>query len=396
MGDILPGTTFTPGQLISPDILNRLVGDAEIVDGSIKSSMIASDFISALSEITDSEGEDYILIWDASEDALKKIKKTDLAGTAPVVSPDGTLVLGGAEGTDAIDLRNTTASNLINADNFAVATNGSLFLKGDEVHSIGTGGAGFRYNTASRLLQFYNQYAVLGEGLDYEFFGGQFSIASDQANKPISLGLKARRTNDASGNERYNQWFITSANDMPQLSIFPDPVNMGKTEGFDDEARVVIKGNLYVMDADGNDDPVLVGPDNSESNLFVDNIYTTDGSQIIDNGALVSGTIGEVNNKITSLTNRVTALENDQASGGNENIVVITGTIANGGIVPLPSGFSNDQCKIIVACGDALSSHGDHNRNHNIKFVIDDARQVTANGVGTAGGTANYMLIGIK
>mgnify|MGYP003135051437 CR=1 FL=1 len=115
MGDILPGTTFSSGQLINADILNRLIGDAEIVSGSIKSNMLSNDLISSLAEISDSEGEDYILIWDASENVLKKIKKTDLAGNAPnVSSADGTLNLGNASGSTALDMRGTTASLLIN------------------------------------------------------------------------------------------------------------------------------------------------------------------------------------------------------------------------------------------------------------------------------------------
>ena len=82
MGDIIPGTTFSSGQLINADILNKLVGDAEIVSKSIKADMMSEDFISALTEIADATGDDYLLIWDADQNALRKIKKSDLAGSA--------------------------------------------------------------------------------------------------------------------------------------------------------------------------------------------------------------------------------------------------------------------------------------------------------------------------
>lgn len=309
MGDILPGTTFTPGQLISPDILNRLVGDAEIVDKSIKASMLASDFISALGEITDSEGEDYILIWDASEDALKKIKKTDLAGTAPNVSTaDGTLNLGGSSGSTALDFTGSTASNIIKSDNFSIQQSGAMMLPADVVNMYGTDLA-FDYSSTTKALQYF----PLGNSSDptYSFFGEQLSSIGHKAGQSGMLALSGR-DDDVGGVPQYNHWYMYSMADRPQLNIYPDNAMTERPSANANlsEPRVNIRGHVYISDFD---DPLKALPivtDNDKPKLFVDDIYNTDGTALVKDGAVVDSSSSATNATITALTNRITALEN--------------------------------------------------------------------------------------
>jgi len=304
MGDILPGTTFTPGQLITPDILNRLVGDAEIVDKSIKATMLADDFISALGEIADSEGEDYLIIWDASENALKKIKKTDLAGTAPNVSAsDGTLNLGGSSGNTALDFTGSTATNIIKSDNFVIAQSGAMYLPSDVVNLFGTDLA---FDYRNQMLKYF----PLGNTSDpeYAFFGKQLSSIGHKEGQSGLLALSGR-DDDVDGVAQYNNWYIYSMADRPQLNIYPDN-NMTERPSASanlSEPRVNIRGHVYISDFD---DPLKALPivaDNTKPKLFVDDIYNTDGTALVKDGALVSSSTSSA---ITDLTNRITALEN--------------------------------------------------------------------------------------
>lgn len=313
MGDILPGTTFTPGQLITPDILNRLVGDAEIVDRSIKATMLADDFISALGEIADSEGEDYLIIWDASENALKKIKKTDLAGTAPNVSTaDGTLNLGGSSGNTALDFTGSTANNIIKSDNFTIQQSGAMFLPSDVVNLYGTDLA-FDYSSTSKTLKYF----PLGNTSDpeYAFFGKQLSSIGHKEGQSGLITLSGR-DDDVGGVPQYNNWYMYSMADRPQLNIYPDN-NMTERPSASanlSEPRVNIRGHVYISDFDDPTKALPIVADNTKPKLFVDDIYNTDGTALVRDGAIVDSSSSTTNATITSLTNRINNLENALAS----------------------------------------------------------------------------------
>lgn len=83
-------------------------------------------------------------------------------------------------------------------------------------------------------------------------------------------------------------------------------------------------------------------------------------------------------------------------AGSAVEVSVLTGTVANQGIIPLPAGFTQAQCKWIVGVGQISSSHGDHNSSHDVSFTADANRVVTTTGIGVGSGTANYMIIGVK
>ena len=77
-------------------------------------------------------------------------------------------------------------------------------------------------------------------------------------------------------------------------------------------------------------------------------------------------------------------------------IAIVTGTIVNGQQIPLPSGYTQSECKWIVAVGRVSSTHGDHNAGHDLNFYTDGNRNVTTTGIGVGNGTANFMIIGVK
>lgn len=81
MSDLTPGTTFAPGQLVTAEILNRLVGDATINSGVINNTHISTSFINSQVELdtTTISDDDYFLVYDSSAGNHKKIKKSELA-----------------------------------------------------------------------------------------------------------------------------------------------------------------------------------------------------------------------------------------------------------------------------------------------------------------------------
>lgn len=76
------------------------------------------------------------------------------------------------------------------------------------------------------------------------------------------------------------------------------------------------------------------------------------------------------------------------------NISILTGTVVNGGTIPLPSDYIQSQCKWLVSLNSAISSGADVS---NLAISADSNRVVTAivnGGAGTV--AANYIIIGVK
>jgi hypothetical protein len=74
----------------------------------------------------------------------------------------------------------------------------------------------------------------------------------------------------------------------------------------------------------------------------------------------------------------------------------LSGTINHGGVIPLPSGFTQAQCKWIVStCSSGGGSvdvfHCSADANRNVSCYV-----VQSYGAGTAYGVANYLIIGVK
>ena len=133
----------------------------------------------------------------------------------------------------------------------------------------------------------------------------------------------------------------------------------------------------------------------------------TGGGDLSTNRTISMGTpstIGPATSNTTSGTTHTHALD---VTG---NVAVLTGTIAHGGTIPLPAGYTQSQCKWMVSISD------DNPTNHkwdiregdalvHYKFVCsaDSNRVVTAqtthnnDGVITLiNANANYIIIGVK
>lgn len=78
------------------------------------------------------------------------------------------------------------------------------------------------------------------------------------------------------------------------------------------------------------------------------------------------------------------------------NVAVLTGTILNGGTIPLPSGYTQAQCKWSVGAGRILNlNSADIN---DFQVSVDSNRVVTvlSEGISDARQYANYIIIGVK
>ena len=98
-------------------------------------------------------------------------------------------------------------------------------------------------------------------------------------------------------------------------------------------------------------------------------------------------------------------------AGTKSTVSVITGTIAHGGTLPLPSGYTAGQCKWMVSMAEdnTAASYWDINENgahghYRIECSVNSSRVVTARAVKNwqlsspiiTNGTANYIVIGVK
>lgn len=321
MGDIIPGTTFSSGQLINADILNKLVGDAEIVTKSIKADMMSEDFISALTEIADVTGDDYLLIWDADQNALRKIKKSDLAGSAPQVSSaDGTLNLSSSSGSTALDFRGSTADRILTGDNFAIGSDGSIIYPSDVINLIG-GETGWRYVSDDSTLMYF---PIGSTDPKYTFFGQSISAVGHEPGKNGALILSGRDVDADDGTAQYNNWYIQSSHNQPMLTIYPDNDMTERPTPTDEryaEPRINIRGHVFISDFDDPNKTLLLPADSKRSALVVDDIYSTDGTDLWKDGKLVGASTSTY---IQGLVSRIEALENASANAPSGAITHLT------------------------------------------------------------------------
>ena len=89
-----------------------------------------------------------------------------------------------------------------------------------------------------------------------------------------------------------------------------------------------------------------------------------------------------------------TAAELIEAASSNiiANFTVLTGTVSNGGTIPLPDGYTQDQCHWVASLYSGVADD-----DANIVCAVSTSRVVTCYGSSQRGtGTANYMIIGVK
>lgn len=97
-------------------------------------------------------------------------------------------------------------------------------------------------------------------------------------------------------------------------------------------------------------------------------------------------------------------------SVSSAGVSILTGTVAHGGTIPLPSGYTQAQCKWMVSIADDNPANSGWDIDESVtalhyKFICsaDSNRLVTAQATHGSGGTlylvnstANYIIIGVK
>lgn len=119
----------------------------------------------------------------------------------------------------------------------------------------------------------------------------------------------------------------------------------------------------------------------------------TGGGDLTENRTLTLGTPSTVGD---GSTNSTTSDSHTHELTLNNNISILTGTLTNGGTIPLPSGYTQAQCKWTVGAG----SFNDTNTGDDIaQFTasVNSSRVVTALTEGFANNNyVNYIIIGVK
>ena len=127
----------------------------------------------------------------------------------------------------------------------------------------------------------------------------------------------------------------------------------------------------------------------------------TGGGDLSSNRTISMGTpstVGPTTSNTASGTTHTHALD---ATG---NVAVLTGTISNGGTIPLPSGYTESQCKWMVSINSqvtALSTDGSDDRTYLRCFTTGRVVSCYMSTKNTPGevkesGVANYIIIGVK
>lgn len=181
--------------------------------------------------------------------------------------------------------------------------------------------------------------------------------------------------------------------------------------------------NLQVVDNSHNHTSGNISDATSANNA--NKIVKRDASGNFSAGTITADLSGNANTaskwqtaRTLTLTGSVTGSVSVDGSGNvsmstsvssSSGVAILTGSIANGGTIPLPSGFSESQCKWMVSV-DNSNSNGTSwdwqegvSSNHIYQRCYTTGRVVTATttvlnetGSITFPATANYMIIGIK
>ena len=98
MSEIIPGTTFSNGQLVTANDLNNLVTNATIGSNVVTSGMLNSTLITSNSELeaVDVRDDDYFLVWSSVHSAFRKVRKSEIGSSSSSS--------GGGSGTSAFSL----------------------------------------------------------------------------------------------------------------------------------------------------------------------------------------------------------------------------------------------------------------------------------------------------
>lgn len=147
----------------------------------------------------------------------------------------------------------------------------------------------------------------------------------------------------------------------------------------------------------------------ARNNLSVYSQAQVDAKQINTGAGLTGGGDLSTNRTISMATPSTVGAgsTNSATNGGNPththtldvtgNVSVLTGTVSNGGTIPLPSGYSESQCKWTVSVNFASAGPGPYEIDVLTCSLNGRVVTITASSPdGTFGGTANYLIIGVK
>jgi hypothetical protein len=117
MGNIIPGTTFVNGQLVTASDLNNQLENATINSDVITPGMLNSTLITGNSELEelDVKDEDFFLVWSSVNNAFRKVRKGFIGsgsgssgGSAFTLSGTTLTMTSGGTGTATFSLSGST------------------------------------------------------------------------------------------------------------------------------------------------------------------------------------------------------------------------------------------------------------------------------------------------
>lgn len=201
MTDITPGFTFSPGQLVSANNLNKVVGDAIINDESITATKLSEDSVQgaimghATMQRSDVSDQDYFLIYDVSESKIKKLAKLDVIGTLNVVF-EGGVSAGNSGSQTTID--GSTGAIVMESGNLQMNTGDIVQTQGDiETNNLHAKGNITYDGTISGLNQELSVQGNITTTGDIFVEGGDLIIGNDASIANGDNDLYFSRTNNS-------------------------------------------------------------------------------------------------------------------------------------------------------------------------------------------------------
>lgn len=300
MSELTPGTTFTSGQLVTSEILNRLVNDATLNDGIIKARHMSEDGVENIISghptllEADLENEDLFLVWDVSTGSYKKITKDSLQNKLVDLNlVSNGLVFDSSNPTNsAIDLSGITTGKLIDHEKFQVMASGATFIASDEYIYIGE--CNIKFLSESRILRIGDPWMA---NPNYTFqlqARDNLQIADSHSFQPNQDGdTGVLRLAGRSSTGDLKTWFFQASPEEPQLFIAPE-TNMyhGTSDDPDQsEPRIVLRGDVYIQDFD-DVKSLPIKTDSTKAKLFVDEIYNMEGVKLLDHNGAINGGSG--------------------------------------------------------------------------------------------------------
>lgn len=300
MSELTPGTTFTSGQLVTSEILNRLVNDATLNDGIIKARHMSEDSVENIISghptllEADLENEDLFLVWDVSTNSYKKITKDSLQNKLVDLNlVSNGLVFDSSNPTgSAIDLTGITTDKLISADKFDVYASGQTMIASDAYVYIGE--ANIKFFSDTRVLRIGDpwmsnpNYTFHLQARDCLQIADNHSFQPNHDGEAGKMNLSGR-----SSTGDLKTWFFQASAEEPQLFIAPE-TNMyhGTSDDPDQsEPRIVLRGDVYIQDFD-DAKSLPIKTDSTKAKLFVDEIYNMDGVKLLDSDGAINGGSG--------------------------------------------------------------------------------------------------------